>query len=94
MKITAVFNGILANYIGMKRAEFDLTAGAKYADLLNAIGHNYGEKMPEQLWNKKQVKFEAAILATRDARRLNPFKLGTPLKEGDEINFFISLAGG
>jgi len=34
MKITIVFNGILADFIGTERAELDLPRGATYADPL------------------------------------------------------------
>ena len=94
MKITVIFNGILADFIGTKRAELDLPAGAIYADLLTEIGQTFSRNMPDNLWNKEQNTFKSSILATRDERRLTSMEMKAPLKEGDEIKFFLTLAGG
>lgn len=94
MKITVVFNGILADFIGTERAELDLPAGAIYADLLSEIGQSFSRNMPDKLWNREQNTFKASVLATRDERHLTSMEMKAPLKEGDEIKFFLTLAGG
>lgn len=48
--------------------------------------------MPPQLRNKDQETFNRALWAMRGKNRLS--ELNTGLKDGDEIQFFLSLAGG
>jgi len=94
MKVTAIFHGVLANYIGVKRADFDLPEEALYSDLLTGIGQRFSQNLPDKLWDKDQNIFKAPILATKDERHLTSLEVNTPLKKGEEIKFFLMLAGG
>ena len=91
MNITAEFHGILADWVGTRSANFDLPAGATYSDLMKEISRRYGRNMPQQLWNKetnrfKKVRAHAAQGTLESAE--------TPLSEGEEIKFFLMIAGG
>jgi len=94
MKITVIFHGVLADFIGEKRTDFDLPEDTRYADLLAAIGRRFGRKMPDKLWDKGKNIFKAAVLATRDERHLTAIDVNDPLDDGDEIKFLLMSAGG
>jgi len=92
MRVKALFHGILSDWVGVPRAEIDLPEGGKYADLLAAIRKNYGQNMPAQLWSKDQEAFNRAIWAMRGKERLS--EMSTRMNDGEEVQFFLSLAGG
>jgi hypothetical protein len=48
--------------------------------------------MPDQLWNEENQSFHKAVWAVRAPDRLNDST--APLREGDEIGFYLMLAGG
>ncbi len=92
MKVTAVFHGILSDWVGVPRAEVELSHGGTLAELLNEIKIRYGANMPEQLWNEERKTFHKAVWAMRGEEKVaDP---GASLREGDEIKFFLTLAGG
>jgi hypothetical protein len=92
MMITAHFHGILTEWVGVPSANFDLPAGATYADLMQAIGGRYRSNMPEQLWDdntdsfKKQVRAQGAAKVYKD--------LAMPLEKEEDITFMLMIAGG
>ena len=91
MKVTVLFHGILADWVGVKRADFELQKEALFEDLLREIGRNFGYNMPEQLWDDQQGTFSSKVIATSDGRKLKPDE---PLIHGSDIAFFLMLAGG
>jgi molybdopterin converting factor small subunit len=92
MRVKAVFHGILSDWVGIPQAEFILPDGASFDDLLCEIRKVYGPNMPPQLGNKGQADFNRAFWAVRGKERLN--ELTTKLQDGEDIQFFLSLAGG
>jgi len=93
MNVSVHFLGILSEFVGAKRAAFDLPEGARYADLLTAIGRRFGPNMPRQLWNQEENTFNAPIAATRDEKSLAPVG-DSELNQDDEIKIFLMAAGG
>jgi len=92
MRITAFFHGILFEWVGVLQAEIDLPEAGTLADLLAEIKRTYGHNMPEQLWNEEQRSFNEAVWAMRGKEKLvDPT---TRLKNGEEVRFFLSVAGG
>lgn len=91
MKITAEFHGVLADWVGTPSVNFDLPAGATYSDLMKEIGRRYRRNMPEQLWNKKKNRFKK-VRAHAKQRTLESADM--PLSEGEEIKFYLMIAGG
>ena len=87
-----MFQGILSDWAGVPQAEINLPDGGNYADLLSAIRKNYGHNLPSQLGSKDQEGFNRAIWAMRGKEKLS--ELTTRLNDGEEIQFFLSLAGG
>ena len=94
MKITVIFHGVLANFIGEKRFDFDLPGASLYSDLLSEIGRSFSWNMSDKLWDKERNVFKISVLATRDERHLTPLEADAVLEHGDEIKFFLMLAGG
>ena len=92
MKIKALFHGILADWVGRGEVEFILTQGATLADLLFAIRRNYGSNLPPQLGMKDQADFNQAFWAVRGTEQLK--EPHEKLIDGEEIRFFLPLAGG
>lgn len=92
MKIKALFHGILADWVGLAEAEFTLPPEATLADLLFEIRKNYGPNMPPQLGMKDQADFDQAFWAVRGTEQLK--ETGETLNDGEEIRFFLPLAGG
>ena len=92
MMITAHFHGILADWVGIPSAVFDLPADATYADLMQAIGRRYRRNMPEQLWDRQTGSFQKQVRAQGAATIYTD--LNTPLKGEAEITFMLMIAGG
>ena len=69
-----------------------LPNGSTFGDLLREIKRSFSATMPPQLRNKDQETFNRALWAMRGKNRLS--ELDAELKEGDEVQFFLSLAGG
>lgn len=86
------FHGILSDWMGGPRAEIQLPDGGTFGDLLLEIKKGLSASMPPQLRDKDQVTFNRALWAVRGKDRLSELDAG--LKDGDEIQFFLSLAGG
>jgi molybdopterin converting factor small subunit len=92
MKRKALFHGILSEWVGISQAEIDVPDGGTFSDLLAEIRRTYGQNMPQQLWNKEQRTFNKAVWAMRGQEKLvDP---ATRLKNGEEVRFLLSLAGG
>jgi len=92
MIVKVHFHGILADWVTSETVIFQMDSPSVYADLLKQIGDRFTENMPEQLWDKKLGKFKNSILAMGKDRNLE--SLDTPLKPGEEITFYLMLAGG
>jgi molybdopterin converting factor small subunit len=92
MRIKALFHGILSDWVGVYQAEFLLPDRGNLGDLLSKIRETYGPNMPQQLWNKDQRAFNKAVWALRGKEKLTDPT--TKLKDGEEIKFLLTLAGG
>jgi molybdopterin converting factor small subunit len=92
MRITAFFHGILSEWVGVSQAEIDLPEEGTFSDLLAEIRRTYGRNMPQQLWNEEQNAFHKAVWAMRGQEKLvDP---AARLKNGEEVRFLLTLAGG
>ena len=92
MKVRVQFHGILSDWMGGSRAEVSLPEGGTFGELLMEIKKSFSSTMPPQLWNKDQETFNRALWAMRGKERLS--ELETLLRDREEIQFFLSLAGG
>ena len=92
MRVKAVFHGILSDWVGVPQAEFNLPDNGTFRDLLSEVHKVYGPNMPPQLADKDQADFPRAFFALRGKERLN--EPATKLQDGEDIQFFLSLAGG
>ena len=92
MKITAHFHGILADWVGVQTADFDLPENAALSDLLLAIGRRYRSHMPEQLWDDKTDSFAKQVRAKGSTKVYTD--VDTPLEKGEDITFMLMIAGG
>ena len=92
MMITAHFHGILADWVGVPSADFDLPAGATLAGLMQAIGRRYRGNMPAQLWDDQADRFEKQVRAQGAVAVYNDLEM--PLENGEDITFMLMIAGG
>ena len=92
MKIRVQFHGILVDWMGGSGAEVQLAEGGTFGELLMEIKKSFSSTMPPQLRDKDQETFNRALWAMRGKERLS--ELNNPLSDGEEIQFFLSLAGG
>jgi len=92
MKIRVQFHGVLSDWMGGAKAEVSLPEGGTFGELLMEIKKRFSPTMPSQLRNKDQETFNRALWGMRGKDRLS--ELNAELKEGDEVQFFLSLAGG
>jgi molybdopterin converting factor small subunit len=92
MKIKAFFHGILSDWVGVLQADINLPDGGNLGDLLSAIRHTYGHNMPEQLWDEETNRFNGRVLIMGSGGKLD--SPNTPLREGEEVKFYLLVAGG
>ena len=92
MKIRVQFHGILSDWMGGPGAEVSLPNRGTFGDLLGEIKRRFSATMPPQLKDKDQETFNRALWAMKGKDRLSD--LNAELKEGEEVQFFLSLAGG
>ena len=92
MRVRVQFHGILSDWMGGSRAEVSLPNGGTFGDLLREIKRIFSATMPSQLRNKDQETFNRALWAMRGTDRLSELTAG--LRDEEEIQFFLSLAGG
>jgi hypothetical protein len=92
MRATAVFHGILSDWVGVERDDFELPDGAVLADLVAEIGRRYRPRMPDPLWDDARRSFAKPVVAFRDDRPIS--SPGEPLGNAQEIKFLLMLAGG
>jgi hypothetical protein len=59
---------------------------------MSEIGRRYGEKMPQLIWDKARVSFTHHVFAMKEFKNLTDLK--EPLNAGDEIRFYLIMAGG
>jgi len=92
MKISVQFHGILADWVGTPSARFELSDGSIYADLMQEIGRQYRQNMPNQLWDHENNAFNQKVRAFRDEKALDT--TDSPLSDGEKITFLLMMAGG
>ena len=92
MNITASFHGILADWIGVRSASFDLSPNATHADLMMAIHQRYAHNMPEQLWNQREKRFTKEVIIS--GKGAIAAVMETPLADNEKIEFLLMIAGG
>lgn len=92
MKVNITFCGALARYAGVEKTEIELSEIASFEDLLSEIGRRYGQNMPQLIWDTARITFTHHVFALKGFKRLTDLK--EPLNNGDEIKFFLIMAGG
>ncbi len=92
MRVRVIFHGILSDWLGTKEAYLELPQGASLKDLTQMLRGRFSHVMPQQLWDPSNNTFAKQVLAVRGAEPLRD--LDTTLEEGQEIGFFLLLAGG
>ena len=92
MKIETQFHGVLADWVGAPSASFELSEGATYADLIQAINRRYRRSMPDQLWDQENDRFHSKVRAFRKGRAVDAMDL--QLLDGEELTFYLMMAGG
>lgn len=92
MKVKVIIHGILSDWLGTEEVCLELPQGASLRGLMHHLKESSSPKMPRQLWDPEKDAFVGQVLATRGAQPLRD--LDSALEEGEEIHFFLLLAGG
>jgi molybdopterin converting factor small subunit len=93
MIVQIIFNGILTDWTGgVSRSEINLADSGTLTDLLIEVRRLYGPHMPPQLREKDTPAFLRAFWCLRGSEKIN--SPDTPLRDGDEIQLLLPLAGG
>ena len=92
MKVTALFHGILAEWVGARSARFELPDDSTYRDLIKEVDRRYRRNMPDQLWDMERNTFHRKVRVIRKGKAVNTtdFKL----IEGEALTFYLMMAGG
>ena len=92
MKVNITFSGPLAGYAGIEKANIELPESACFEDLLVEIGRRYGSNMPPLIWDAGRGRFTHHVLVMKGLKHLTDLK--EPLKNEEEIKFFLVMLGG
>lgn len=92
MKAKAIFHGILSEWFGTGELFLELPQGASLRVLMCQLRERFFHRIPQQLWDPAKQAFVGQVLATKDGEPLKD--LEAILEEGEEIHFFLLLAGG
>ncbi len=84
--------GILGHYAGCQQFELDLAGSATVGDVVREIAARYGDRFPEELWDRRRGCFAPGISAFVDMNDAEDYE--TPLGDGSEVLFVTMIAGG
>ncbi len=62
-----------------------------FSHLMDKLSQEYGDKFREAVLDDERIDVRAGVSVLNNGRRV---ELKTPLQEGDELAFLISIAGG
>lgn len=92
MKITVIFTGAVQQQLKRKQVIFDLSAGARFGDLMAEIAARFGRLMSERIWDQRSASFKSGISVIGSDRMLiDPH---TSLEAGETVTIVQSVAGG
>jgi molybdopterin converting factor small subunit len=92
MRVRVRFTGIVRHYVKDTERAYELPQGARVSDLLARIGSDYGPRLPEQMWDREEERFNPLIKATRKGAPIP--EEDEELRDGDEIYIISRMAGG
>ncbi len=91
MKVTIRFTGMLTQYTGRELTTYELPDGSRYQALMEAIGREYGQRLPSFHWDKdhRTLLRVSALGKGRDLRSPDE-----PLIDGEEVVLIVLALGG
>ena len=92
MEVTVTFAGVLRQQAGVDELTFELLPGARFGDLLDAIGERLGERLGERYWDEAAREFRPGVTVVGEGRGLD--SRDTPIKEGESIRVMPVVGGG
>ena len=92
MEITLRFVGFVEKIVGSERFQMTFPAGAAYQDLLKEIDRQFGDQLPERMWDRDKKCFKGPTLVVGEGRDLE--SPGDLLIDGEEIKLIVMMAGG
>jgi molybdopterin converting factor small subunit len=92
MHVKVHFIGMLKQHIGEGEKTYELSEGATLDELLLAVGRDYGNSLPPQIWDAEGERFHPTVQAAH--KGYPGMERSERLKEGDEIYVFSRMAGG
>jgi len=92
MEITLRFVGFVEKMVGSERVRMAFPRGAVYQDLLDEIDRQFGDRLPERMWDREKKCFRGPTLVVGEGRDLE--SPDDPLVDGEEIKLIVMMAGG
>lgn len=92
MRVRLAAMGQLEKDFGGGRFDFEFPPDSTLADLLERIGDEFSERLPESLWNRAERRFRGAVVMMSGGGALRD--PAQPLRDGQEILVFKVLVGG
>ena len=91
--IDLAFPGVIGHeMVGTVSAVFELSDDDVYDHLTGEIRRRFGGNMPDQLWDEEKNTFHKKIRAFRDGKALDA--TDARLRDGEELTFYLMMAGG
>jgi molybdopterin converting factor small subunit len=84
--------GVLSSYMGGSRHSVELPEGATLGDLLTEVDCQWGDRLPEQLWDRQAKRFRGAVIVHAGGSDLHDWSARLP--EGQEVSILMPMAGG
>ncbi len=92
MKVTLQVFGNLQNYFGGTNIVINLEKGASLRNLLDKIAEQWGNSLPDSLWNMEKRRFEGGIIISDGTKDL--VNDDTVLSADQKIFILMPFAGG
>ncbi|MDO8670286.1 MAG: MoaD/ThiS family protein [Dehalococcoidia bacterium] len=92
MRLRVGHLGILGHHAGCQQLDLALGESATVGDVLREIGARFGDRFPDEVWDRRQGRFASCISAFVDMKDVEDYD--APLGDGSEVLFVTMIAGG
>lgn len=92
MDVTVTFIGPMIEFTGERKVLFSFSDGALFGALLDEFDRHFGDRFPEDMWDRNERFFKKGILVVGMGRDLE--SRDTPLTDGEEIKIVPAFGGG
>lgn len=92
MQVKVHFVGLIRHHTRDSEKTYELPEGATAGELLLVVGRDYGDRLPDHMWNAEEETFHHTVQAAHKGSPGMPQE--EQLKDGDDIYIFSRMAGG